>query len=492
MRLSPSDFATLYRPNICDLRLWLKHHDEPQRDATAYEEVLSRLGERHEAEHLLSLGQYKGITEGTEDQHVKDTLAAIQAKVPIVHHPVFRIKHTIAGVELEIFGIPDFIIFDIDNYIVRDAKLARRIDDDNHPEILLQLQLYGWLFEKSTGFRAKSIQVINGRKEVVEIPDDGGVAALAELAKVLAIKQTKDEPYEPVGWSKCSPCFFNERCWNRAEKNDDVALLPLVDQGLARKLKAMNIVTPTQMLAAFTVESLADLPRPYGAKEQRVGKNAQSILHFAEASVTGAERWLAPPKIPKAQNFVMFDLEGMPPHLDELDKIYLWGAQVFGESPSDFMPALAGFGADGDRDSWTEFLKIAESIFGKYGDIPFVHWAAYERTNINKYIKRFGDQKGIATRVLQNLIDLFAVAKQSVILPVTSFSLKVIEQHVGYMRKQDEFGGQWSMATFIEATETADEEQRKKLMQAILDYNKEDLEAMWAVFQWLRAKSDAN
>jgi predicted RecB family nuclease len=137
-------------------------------------------------------------------------------------------------------------------------------------------------------------------------------------------------------------------------------------------------------------------------------------------------------------------------------------------------------------------LKIAESIFGKYGDIPFVHWAAYERTNITKYIKRFGDDKGIAARVLQNLIDLYPVTKQSVVLPITSFSLKVIEQYVGYVRKQDEFGGQWSMATFIEATETADQERRQKLMQAILDYNREDLQAMWAVFRWLRARADAN
>jgi predicted RecB family nuclease len=492
MRLSPSDFATLYRPNLCELRIWLKHQNQPQRDATAYEEVLSRLGERHETAHLKSLGQPTNMTGGTEDQYVKDTLAAIQAKIPVVHHPVFCVNHTIAGVELQVFGIPDFIILDVDNYIIRDAKLARRIDDDNHPEIMLQLQLYGWLFEKSTGFRAKSLQVINGKNEIIGIQDDGGAAALCELAKVLAIKQSKGEPYEPVGWSKCSPCTFNERCWNRAEKNNDVALLPPVDQGLARKLKDMNILTPAQMLAAFTVESLADLERPYGTKQQRVGKNAQSILHFAEAAVKGEERWLSAPKIPKAQNFVMFDLEGMPPYLDELDKIYLWGAQVFGEAPGDFMPALAGFGADGDRDSWIEFLKIAGSIFAKYGDIPFVHWAAYERTNINKYIKRFGDEKGIAARVLQNLIDLYTVTKQSAILPVASFSLKVIEQHVGYERKQAEFGGQWSMATFIEATETADQEQRQKLMQAILDYNKEDLEAMWAVFQWLRVKSDAS
>jgi predicted RecB family nuclease len=44
------------------------------------------------------------------------------------------------------------------------------------------------------------------------------------------------------------------------------------------------------------------------------------------------------------------------------------------------------------------------------------------------------------------------------------------------------------MATFIEATETADEGKRKELMDKIVAYNKEDLEATWAVFRWLRSK----
>jgi predicted RecB family nuclease len=44
------------------------------------------------------------------------------------------------------------------------------------------------------------------------------------------------------------------------------------------------------------------------------------------------------------------------------------------------------------------------------------------------------------------------------------------------------------MAMFIEATETSDEWKRRELMNEILAYNKEDLEATWAVFQWLKSK----
>ena len=44
------------------------------------------------------------------------------------------------------------------------------------------------------------------------------------------------------------------------------------------------------------------------------------------------------------------------------------------------------------------------------------------------------------------------------------------------------------MAMFIEAMETSDEAKRNELMGEILKYNREDLEATWAVFQWLRSK----
>jgi len=48
------------------------------------------------------------------------------------------------------------------------------------------------------------------------------------------------------------------------------------------------------------------------------------------------------------------------------------------------------------------------------------------------------------------------------------------------------------MATFIEATETSDEEKRKELMDKIVAYNREDLEATWAVFKWLKARINSS
>jgi predicted RecB family nuclease len=485
MRLTASDFASCHRPTRCDLRVFLRHHREQEAEPGPYELVLRRLGLRHERDHLATLGTFANASAASLEEQVKKTADAIGRKVSVLYQPAFVATERICGTDVEIVGVPDYLILDGDGYLIRDSKMARRIDEENHPEILLQLQLYGWLFEKSCGVAPKGLQVHCGTGEITTIPYDGGKSALQELERLLAIKRLTAEPYEPVGWTKCLGCGYTDRCWAQAEKNGDVALVYCVDQNLARTLHSQGVRTRKELLAKYDVTSLSELKRPYGSREQRVGKAAERILRFADAMERKEEIVLSAPAIPPSRNYVMFDLEGMPPHLDELGKIYLWGAQVFGENPSEFRVALSGFGGDGDKQGWLSFLENARQIFEAYGDIPWVHWAPYEETYLRRYVKRFGDPEGVAARVEANLFDLLTVTRDSLVLPLASFSLKVVEDYVGFERKEAEYGGAWAMATFIEATETSDETKRKELMDKIVAYNKEDLEATWAVFKWL-------
>ena len=491
MRLTASEFVSCHRPTRCDLRVFLRSQREQEAEPGPYELVLRRLGLRHERDHLATLGTFVDVTAASLEEQVKKTADSIEAKVPVLYQPAFLATERICGTDAEIVGVPDYLILDGDGYVIRDSKMARRIDEENHPEILLQVQLYGWLYERSCGLAPKSLQVHAGTGEVVMIPYDGGKSALQELERLLAIKQLTAEPYEPVGWTKCLGCGYTDRCWAQAEKNGDVALVYCVDQNLARTLHDQGIRSRRDLLARFDVASLSEVKRPYGNREKRVGKAAERILKFADAMEKQQEIVLAAPAIPPHKNYVMFDLEGMPPHLDELDKIYLWGAQVFGEKPSEFKVALSGFGADGDREGWIAFLENAKKIFDTYGDVPWVHWAPYEETYLRRYVERFGDPEGIAARVEANLLDLLTVTRDSVVLPLPSLSLKVVEDYVGFVRKEAEYGGAWAMATFIEATETSDEGKRKELMDKIVAYNKEDLAATWAVFQWLESKVPA-
>ena len=254
---------------------------------------------------------------------------------------------------------------------IRDSKLSRKVDDKHHVEIALQLQLYGWLFEQTVGKPAKRLQVHAGGGDIIEVPFDGGAAALAELAHIVEVKRLGAEPYEPLGWTKCSGgCGYYDRCWKQAEERQDVSLVMDVDQGLARALNGIGVTSAQQLLASFDVKRLSEFKRPWGKGEQKVGKKAEKILMYADVLCSGKERILSPADIPVHDNYVMFDLEGMPPYLDELEKIYLWGMQVYGKRPSEFVGVTAGFGANGDREGWEAFLNAAKKLFDDYGDIP--------------------------------------------------------------------------------------------------------------------------
>ncbi len=110
----------------------------------------------------------------------------------------------------------------------------------------------------------------------------------------------------------------------------------------------------------------------------------------------------------------------------------------------------------------------------------------HEKAKINTYIERYGDRDGIAERVLANLSDLLPITRKAIILPEPSYSLKVVEKYTGFRRTQDKYGGDWSMAKYIEAVETDDETKRRELIDEIIKYNEEDLKATWKVLEWLK------
>jgi len=444
---------------------------------------------RHEKNHLQTFADVVDLSSVNPGERVNRTRREIEQKATVIYQGSFTAQAKLDGTDYIIVGQPDFLIWQGQGYVIRDSKISRRITKKDHPEILHQLNLYGWLYEKTVGCAPVRLEVHNGMGDLVAVEYDGAASALGVLNEIVRYRNVAEHFYSPVGWSKCTGCAYHPLCWPEAERRGDVAIIPEVDQGLARTLTDSGVGTIKELLAKYDADSLAGVERPYGKRRQKVGKKAERILLNARAIHSSEEMILERPQIPEHDNYVMFDLEGIPPYLDELDKIYLWGTQVFGRDPGEFHGAFAGFGADGDRDGWNRFLDRSQTIFEKYGDIPFVHWHVYEKTNVRKYIERYGDSDGVAERVLNNLLDLHSVTTQSLVLPLPSYSLKAVEKYVGFKRQLEEGRGDWAIAKFIEATEAEDPELRERIVNDLLEYNREDLQATWTVFQWLKSKT---
>jgi predicted RecB family nuclease len=487
--LSASSHYSLYRPTPCERRVFLIAHGEPQPPASDFDALIKELGNRHEKEHLAGFPQFKDLSDGSIADRAQRTKTAVSAGVSVIYQGAFRAAFP--GSRDIVSGSPDFMIRDGDTYRIRECKLARSMDRGRHHEIDLQLQTYGWLFEQAFGNPPAALEAYLGNRTIATTPYRGAARAVQDIERIRELSLRDDEPYDPVGWTKCAACPFQQRCWSLAEKAHDVSVIYRVDKGIARALRERGITTYDQLLDTLDVNELERLKRPWGTREQKVGKAAQRIMTQARALSSGQVIRIGSLKLPRDKRLVMFDLEGVPPQFEELEKVYLWGAQVYGAGGPDgpYTPAVAGFGPDGDREGWERFLENARSILKEQGEIPFVHWHDYEKNKLETYIDRFGDPRGIAARVLGNCFDLLPVVRDSLALPVSSYSLKVIESLAGYERTMEEFGGDWSIGRYVRATEKNDEAERRTIMEEILRYNEEDLQAMWAVFQWAKRLS---
>jgi predicted RecB family nuclease len=484
LHLTASSFYGLYRPSTCEKRVFLLAREQPMGEPSELELIMRELGERHERDHLSTFSQVRNLGDGSLSDRGQRTREAVLGGAPVVYQGVLRA--VLPGSQDSVTGIPDFMIRRGESYVIRDCKLSRSVRGDSHPEIVHQLQTYGWLFEMTFNRPPSALEVYLGDRTIDTIVYGGADQAWKDLGRLRDLSLLASEPWEPVGWSKCGACPFQYRCWTQAAESHDVSMVYGIDQGTARALRDQSIRTYDELLEKMDAERLAGFARARGSGEQRVGAAAARILAQARAYSTGRVIRLAKLDLPPGPR-VMLDLEGMPPQRDELDSVYLWGTQVYGpQGPQGpYRPAIADFGVEADRRAWEQFLGIAAEIFREHGRIPFIHWADYEKAKIRAYIDRFGVRDGVADRVLESCFDLLKAVRDSYALPVPSYGLKVIEKLCGYKRTMEEYGGDWSIARSIRASETSDEAERSRIMAEIARYNEEDLQAMAAVLRWV-------
>lgn len=62
LTLNPSNFYSLYRPYPCNLRLYLSYKGVPPTPPSEFEEVIFKLGHRHEKNHLSTFPDVSDLT----------------------------------------------------------------------------------------------------------------------------------------------------------------------------------------------------------------------------------------------------------------------------------------------------------------------------------------------------------------------------------------------------------------------------------------------
>lgn len=77
MKLTAQDFYALYAPSECGLRVYLRAKGETEAEPSEFEQVLRRLGQRHEATHLATFPQVINLRQLNAAERAEATAAQV-------------------------------------------------------------------------------------------------------------------------------------------------------------------------------------------------------------------------------------------------------------------------------------------------------------------------------------------------------------------------------------------------------------------------------
>jgi uncharacterized protein len=201
-------------------------------------------------------------------------------------------------------------------------------------------------------------------------------------------------------------------------------------------------------------------------------KTAVAMINHARALVRSEPVRLKPPPEMPSDPAIFFDIESVPSE----DLYYLMGTLMRAQGHTSFTYDLAEDHA-AEPIMWASFLSRIEAAHG-----PIYHYGNYERTSVKKLGERYGDERRVE-RLLDRMIDLEKVLKESAALPLPGYSLKQVAPWIGFSWNTDTQAGDDSMLEYLAWLEDG----QRGHLDGILAYNEADCHATVAILDWLTA-----
>ncbi len=469
-RLTPQSLATA---SDCPRRLWL-HHYRPQEAAPASEhvQVLRERAEAHERAIAARFSDRAGPIwrrEGAFADAAAETLRLLRDTRRPLYQPAFL------SADGRRSAVPDLVYWDDDVLVVLDVRLALR--PEARADFALQLAHHRALIREAAGLEPGRFEVVNGYGETVVLEPADDVLYGRVLRTAAEALASPAEPDLLLAHSACRGCAFYAHCWDRAQAERRIEVLPEVQSAHLPAYHAAGVRTLEQLAALDPARAPESLPPGV----------ARRAIVAAAAWRDDRAVWLRPPELPPYP-VVWLDLEGDARGEDAEIPIYLWGLALDdGDGGVRGEAIVAEFAPGGDRAAWERFVARAQEILAAHPGVRWVHWDHYEPLWLRRYADRYGAPAGFASAIHAACFDLKRVLDRSLRLPLRSYSVKHVARWMGFAWRNAGSGSEWSTAQFHRAREAAGAGEREALLRAIAEYNEDDLLAMRAIWRWMAA-----
>jgi len=474
-RITAQSLATV---SECPRRLWLHHHHAHAASPPGEHTLVLR--ERAEAHERAIVARFPNAVGPLWHREGSFADAAAESLRRLLERGRPLVRPALLSADGRRSSVPVLLWWDDDVLVVLDVRLALR--PETRADFALQLAHHRALIRERAGIEPGRFEIVNGYGETVEMEPASEEAYARALAAAEATIARREEPDELLAHSACRSCAFYDHCWDRAEVERRIEILPEVQTAHVPAYHAAGVRTLEQ-LAALDPARLAGGP-PAGTVRRAV-------------LAAGAWRddravWLKAPRLP-AGPCVWFDLEGDARGEDAEIPIYLWGLALDpgGEAPPRAEAIVAELSDGGDRRAWERFVARALEILGASPGARFVHWDHFEPLWVRRYADRFGAPPGFLEQMGRACFDLKRALDPCLRLPLRSYSIKHVARWMGFEWRNPESGSEWSAARFHRACETGDPLEREQLLREIAEYNEDDLLAMRAIWRWMRAHGPA-
>ncbi len=293
------------------------------------------------------------------------------------------------------------------------------------------------------GERSKIVvNFLNGQKSIE--PRDELISMM-----INSIKESFEEPSPPAPSFSyaCKGCPFYTDCIEISSKSQDLSLI----NGIGEKRKK------TLLKAGFTdLKSISNADPAIIASYTGIEfKEAKTIVKQATAISKFQLIPIEKPNLPKSDHEYFFDVEKSD------EELYLFGIFHEGIYHSFIL----------DIDDWEDQWKAFLEFISKYPHAPIYHYDRFDRDVIQK----FADLSDMESKELvKRFVDLYAVVRRSLAMPVRFYSLKDVAGILGFKWKNPNFKGYDAMIALGEWKKTKDQ----SIMKEILEYNEDDCVAL--------------
>ncbi|MHB1785738.1 MAG: TM0106 family RecB-like putative nuclease [Acidimicrobiales bacterium] len=411
--------------------------------------LLSQLGGEHEARHLEALaceglrivripGPDPGLGLEALREAARATESAMASGVDVVFQATFFDGRWV--------GYADFLRRVEEpsgrwewGYEVWDAKLARRVQ----ARALLAACCYSEQLARVQASRPRFVHILAGDGEAHRYRlsdfDAFAVRLMGRFERWLAVRESGQaaQSYpEPV--SHCGLCRWDEACSAQRRADDHLCLVAGMTSRHRRRLQSAGISTVVALARKDPAESVPGLADGVAMKLGRqarlqVESRRDGVARYELITPVLPDRGLARLP-PPSEGDIFFDIEGDPFAL-EGGLEYLFGVceavpprAALGAGPT--YVAWWGHDRDGERVVLERFVDYVMARRAAHPEMHVYHYAAYEQSAVSRLAARHGTRQDEVDELLRSqvFVDLYAVARQALVISEESYSLKKLEK----------------------------------------------------------------